>query len=226
MLLDPAECLLIVIDHQPRLMPAIADGAQVLARARVLAQAAQRLHVPVLGTEQNPAKLGPLDDALRASCARVLPKLSFSACRDGLVDLIDDWAQAMPGRDPSRGDQRSNQRGPNTQPLGNARSLPKHLQKAVPPPAAPQRSHLVLAGCEAHVCLLQTALDLIDTEEFDVSIVTDACGSRRTSDRDAAFDRLAGAGAQLITTEMAVFEWLGSAEHAAFKEVQALIKPL
>lgn len=61
--------------------------------------------------------------------------------------------------------------------------------------------------CETHVCLLQTALDLL-TEEMDVWVVTDACSSRTERNRDAAFDRLAGAGAELVTTEMVLFEWL------------------
>ena len=81
----------------------------------------------------------------------------------------------------------------------------------------------MMAGCETHVCLLQTALDLLD-EEFDVWVVTDACSSRTERNRDAAFDRLAGAGAELVTTEMVAFEWLRTAEHEAFRDVQALIK--
>ena len=55
-------------------------------------------------------------------------------------------------------------------------------------------------------------------------VVTDACGSRTERNRDAAFDRLAGAGAELVTTEMVAFEWLGSCEHPAFKDVLGLIK--
>jgi len=54
--------------------------------------------------------------------------------------------------------------------------------------------------------------------------VTDACGSRTERNRDAAFDRLAGAGAELVTTEMVIFEWLGSCESPVFKEALALVK--
>jgi nicotinamidase-related amidase len=105
---------------------------------------------------------------------------------------------------------------------GNARSLPKHLQK----PAATEdegRSTIVMAGCEAHVCLLQTALDLLEGE-FDVWVVTDACSSRSERNRDAAFDRLAGNGAELVTTEMVAFEWLRSSDHEMFRPVLGLIK--
>jgi nicotinamidase-related amidase len=86
-----------------------------------------------------------------------------------------------------------------------------------------ERNTVVIAGCEAHICLMQTALDLLE-DEFDVWVVTDACGSRTERNRDAAFDRLAGAGAELVTTEMVLFEWLRTAEHPLFKPVQALIK--
>ena len=110
---------------------------------------------------------------------------------------------------------------PRSVPQGNARSLPRHLQKPVAPEA--RRAQLVLAGCEAHVCLLQTALELLD-QDWEVFVVTDACGSRTERNRDAAFDRLAGAGAELVTTEMVAFEWVESADHSAFKAVSALVK--
>jgi len=70
---------------------------------------------------------------------------------------------------------------------------------------------------------MQTALGLLE-DDVDVWVVTDACSSRSERNRDAAFDRLAGAGAELVTTEMVAFEWLGTAEHPAFKEVLALVQ--
>ena len=70
---------------------------------------------------------------------------------------------------------------------------------------------------------LPSALELLE-QEFDVWVVTDACTSRHERDRDAAFDRLAGAGAELLTTEMVMFEWLRDCEHPAFKNILSLIK--
>ena len=201
MLLDVSESQLVLIDYQARLMPAMADAAGALANAARLAEAAQLLEVPVWGTEQNPSRLGPLPPELRDRCQRVMAKMEFSGCAEGLSEWLRPPAKA---------------------PQGNARSLPRHLQK----PQAEQgggRGMIVVAGCEAHICLLQTALDLLD-DEFDVWVVTDACTSRTDRNRDAAFDRLAGAGAELVTTEMVLFEWLGGAEHPLFKQVQALIK--
>jgi nicotinamidase-related amidase len=71
--------------------------------------------------------------------------------------------------------------------------------------------------------VLQTALDLLE-DEFEVWVVTDACSSRTERNRDAAYDRLAGAGAELVTTEMVLFEWLRTSEHPLFKDIQGLIK--
>jgi nicotinamidase-related amidase len=200
MLLDASESQLVLIDFQARLMPAIFEGSQVLANAVRLAQMAQVMQVPVWGTEQNPEKLGPNAAELRGLCRKTLAKMHFSAVAEGLADWLRPPVRATGG---------------------NARSLPKHLQK--PQVETPDRPTLVVAGCEAHVCLLQTALELIE-QEFDVWVVTDACGSRTDRNRDAAFDRLASAGAELVTTEMVAFEWMRTADHPAFREVQALIK--
>lgn len=199
MLLDASDSQLVLVDYQERLMAAIPEREAVLANARRLAQAARLLDVPVWGTEQNPGKLGQNDPSLRSACQRTVAKMHFSAVEEGLLDCL---------RPPVRGG-------------GNARSLPRHLQK----PAAPTqtRGTVVLAGCEAHVCLLQTALELAE-QEMDVWVVTDACASRTERNRDAAFDRLAGTGCELVTTEMVLFEWLRTAEHPAFREIQALIK--
>ena len=200
MLLDADESQLVLVDYQEKLMPAIFESQAVLANAMRLAQAARLLHVPVLGTEQNPQKLGGNDPALKALCNQTLSKMSFSAATDELL-----WALRPPARPVS----------------GNARSLPKHLRK--PQEQQPERPSIVIAGCEAHVCLMQTALELLE-HEFEVWVVTDACSSRTERNRDAAFDRLAGAGAELVTTEMVVFEWLRDCEHPAFREALALIK--
>lgn len=209
MLLDVDECQLVLVDYQARLMPALADGPGALANGVRLAQAAELLDVPTFGTEQNPAKLGENDARIRAACQQTLAKMSFSAADEGLLELL---------RPPVR---RPAPQG------GNVRSLPKHLRQRAEQQrhdeAAQGRNTVVIGGCEAHVCLLQTALALLE-DEFDVVVVTDACASRTERNRDAAFDRLAAAGAELVSTEMVLFEWLRTAEHPAFKEVQALIK--
>lgn len=203
MLIDSAHCQLILVDYQEKLMPALLESDKALANALRLAQAAELLGVPTWGTEQNPAKLGPNAPELRALCRQTLPKMAFSGVYEGLLDVLRPPAKA---------------------PAGNARSLPRHLQKSRQAREQEEaRSSIVLGGCETHVCLLQTALELVE-EEFDVWVVTDACTSRTQSNRDAALDRLASAGVELVSTEMVLFEWLRTAEHPVFKAVHALIK--
>jgi nicotinamidase-related amidase len=211
MLLDADDSQLVLIDYQARLMPLIFENEMVVANALRLARMAHAMAVPVWGTEQNPDGLGrntpeliaAIEAASDAGGGKTLAKMHFNAVEDGLAD----WLRP-PVRKPTQG--------------GNARSLPKHLQR----PAEPEpegRNTIVIAGCEAHVCLMQTALGLLE-EEFDVWVVTDACSSRSERNRDAAFDRLAGAGAELVTTEMVAFEWMRTSEHPAFREVLGLVK--
>ena len=82
---------------------------------------------------------------------------------------------------------------------------------------------VVVAGCEAHVCLLQTALGLL-AAGLRVAVVPDACGSRRPADKALAMQRLLQAGATLVSSEMVAFEWLRSCEAPQFKAVLQLIK--
>lgn len=85
------------------------------------------------------------------------------------------------------------------------------------------RPHIVIGGCETHVCMLQTALSLLDAG-FKVWVVADATGSRNEFDRDVALDRLHQSGAKIVTVEMVAFEWMRDSRHPRFKDVQALIK--
>jgi Amidases related to nicotinamidase len=199
MLLDASTSQLVLVDYQERLMPAIFEGAAVLARRGCLRRWRGAAGARV-GHRAKP--LAPGRERRRA--ARAVPA---NPCQNALQRGrrgLGEWLRPPPKA-----------------PAGNARSLPRHLQK--PQQAAPARGSIVIAGCEAHVCLLQTALDLIE-DEFEVWVVTDACSSRTERNRDAAFDRLAGAGAELVTTEMVAFEWLRSCEHPAFKELLPLLK--
>jgi nicotinamidase-related amidase len=85
------------------------------------------------------------------------------------------------------------------------------------------RSVAVVCGVEAHVCVAQTALDLL-ADGIEVHVVADAVASRSPFDRDTALTRLRDRGATVTTTEAVAFELLGGAAHPAFKAVQGLIK--
>ncbi len=179
-LIDPLRSVLVLVDYQSKLLPAIHEGRRVLANAVRLADAARLLGIRVVATEENPAGLGLNDPAIRARSDETLEKRHFDACSDGLVPLL-----AAPHR---------------------------------APPA-----EVAIAGCETHVCLLQTALGLI-AAGLRVCVVADACGSRSPFDHGAALDRLRGAGAVVVTLEMAVFEWLRTCDHPRFREALALVK--
>lgn len=168
--------LLLVIDLQARLMPAIDRAGAVIANARRLRDAARLLEIPLLFTEQNRNGLGPTVAELAPGDAPVIDKMTFDAVRaPGFLDRL------------------------------------------------PPRPDIVVAGCEAHVCVLQTVLGLRAAGRH-VCVVRDATGARRPENRDAAIDRMARHGADIVTTEMVMFEWLGTAEHPRFREALSLIK--
>jgi len=173
---DPHNSMLVVIDMQARLTPAIDGAASILANVGRLAGAAALFAVPALFTEQNPKGLGPTVAQLSPDPSVVVSKMTFDACRS-----------------------------------------PEFLLRV------PAERVVVMAGCEAHVCVLQTALGLVDRGRR-VFVVSDAIGSRRAESKETAIARMARHGVEIVTTEMVVFEWLGSAEHPRFRQATALIK--
>ena len=83
--------------------------------------------------------------------------------------------------------------------------------------------HVTLAGIEAHVCVAQTALELLGMG-FRVQVPADAVASRGTLDWDIALRRMEGSVAVVTTTEAVLFEWLEGCDHPKFKQISALIK--
>jgi nicotinamidase-related amidase len=82
---------------------------------------------------------------------------------------------------------------------------------------------VVVAGAEAHVCVLQTVLDLLAAGRR-VALAADAIGSRDPADKAAAIDRARQHGAEIVTSEMVLFEWLRDARHPRFREVHKLLR--
>lgn len=176
MLASPDQTILLIIDMQSKLMPAIEDHAYVLGQCIRLAKVAQQLDIPIIGTEENPASLGENHPELKVLCQQTVTKFHFDGCRDGLINHIPT-----------------------------------------------DRKQLVLVGCEAHVCLMQTALGLIE-HGYAVTIAIDAIGSRQSIDKTMASLHLKESGATLKTVEMLAFEWLKTCKHPSFKNTLALIK--
>ena len=85
------------------------------------------------------------------------------------------------------------------------------------------RKQVLLAGIEAHVCVYQTALDLLGAG-FEVEVVSDAVSSRAAANAELGRQRMRDAGARLTGVEMALFELLRTAEAPAFREVARIVK--
>ncbi|MGD9985714.1 isochorismatase family protein [Pseudonocardia sp.] len=177
MLLTASRSVLLIIDVQERLMPAIHDGESVVARTALLGEAAAALDVPVAATEQYPQGLGPTVAALAGFPQLVMPKTAFSAVAEPGFDML-----LPPGRD-----------------------------------------EVVVTGAEAHVCVLQTVLGLRE-RDVRVVLVADAVGSRRESDRQAALARAREHGAEVVTSEMVMFEWLRDSRHPRFRDVSKMLR--
>jgi len=89
--------------------------------------------------------------------------------------------------------------------------------------ASRQVADVILCGMETHVCVLQTALDLVENG-FQVFVAADAVSSRAVENHQLGLQRMRDAGAVIVSVEMAVFELLGKAGTAEFKQVIALLK--
>lgn len=174
MLIVAAQSLLLVVDVQERLVPALHDGAALVQRTAWLVRVAQRLGVPVAASEQYPQGLGPTVAPVRSLLpeAAIAAKVHFSLVRaDAFASLPDI-----------------------------------------------DRPQVVIAGAEAHVCVLQTACDVL-ARGREVFVVADAVASRHDADRMLAIDRLRARGAEIVSCEMVAFEWLERAATPAFREV-------
>lgn len=94
--------------------------------------------------------------------------------------------------------------------------LLKELQKS-------GKKQIIIWGIETHICVHQTVAALIEAG-FEVTVVSDACGSRDESEYKSALACMMRNGANIKTTEMILFELLKGAKHPNFKEIQSLIK--
>ncbi|MDY0271365.1 MAG: hydrolase [Advenella sp.] len=174
MRIKASESLLLVIDLQSRMLPAIDNGPEVLAQATWMVDVAQAIGIPVLATEQYPKGLGHTESNLlsRLPEQQVLEKIHFSAV------------------------------------MG---------QELLKTPFSTRRQW-VIVGTEAHVCVQQTALDLLAAGR-DVFIVDEAVGSRKPRDKELALQRLQQNGAEIVSREMVAFEWLEEANTPLFRDV-------
>ena len=86
-----------------------------------------------------------------------------------------------------------------------------------------KKEHVILCGIETHICIYQTAVDLLD-EGKNVNVRADAVSSRTCENKLIALSAMAAKGAQISTVEMLLFELLKTANHPKFKAIARLIK--
>jgi nicotinamidase-related amidase len=86
-----------------------------------------------------------------------------------------------------------------------------------------QRSQVLIAGIETHVCIAQTAGDLLDLG-LSPYLAVDTTGSRHERDAAVALQRMRDLGIVITTTEAAILELTGSSKHPRFREISRLIK--
>jgi nicotinamidase-related amidase len=169
-----AESALAVIDIQERLASAMPAREAVARATGILLEAAQRLGVPVLVSEQYPKGLG-------VTVAEVAAKLPEGAAR------FEKTRFSAFGALPS------------------------------------ERRQVVIAGMEAHVCVLQTALELA-AAGHEVFVVEDAVCSRSEANRANALSRMRAEGIVVTNVESVVFEWLRDARNEHFRDLSKLIR--
>ena len=174
------DAVLVMIDFQERLMPAMKDHEGLEASVIKLVRGIRTLSVPVLVTQQYTKGLGetvqPITDAIGEFTP--IEKTDFSAA----AEL--NFLEALNGTG---------------------------------------KTTVILCGIEAHVCVAQTALILLELG-YDVFLVEDGVSSRHSNDKKTAIRRMVQAGARPVSVEAVLFELLGTAKAAEFKEISRIVK--
>jgi nicotinamidase-related amidase len=180
--LDAAQCALVVIDIQEKLLPPIFQRDQLVRNAQLLIRAAEILKIPVLISTQYSKGLG----GTVPEVASLLPG----------VESIDKTLFSCFGSDAFC-------------------SLLKRLPG--------NRNTLLLCGMESHICVAQTALAAL-REGYLVHVASDAVSSRTEWNWRVGLDRMRAAGAVISSTEMMIYELMGSSSSAAFKALLPHLK--
>jgi nicotinamidase-related amidase len=172
--------VLIVIDIQNNLFQAMHDKEKLLTQAIKVIKGANIFNIPIIVTEQTPAKLGQTVQQItqELKSTEIISKETFSC-----------W-----GNNTFRGK------------LGIF-----------------SRREVIVMGIESHVCVYQTAIDLIENG-YSVHVVADAVSSRTKDNRDIGLAAMKNAGAHLTGAEMVLFELLRSAGDDKFKEIYRIVK--
>ncbi len=188
--LKKEDAVLVGIDFQERLMPAMKNSVELEALAVKLVKGCRILGVPTIITQQYTKGLGP----------------TVSAIASALTEKIDEE-------------------------IGDSELLPveKTSFSAMGEPAFVEaleklgRKTVIIAGIEAHVCVQQTVIDLLE-KGYTVFVANDCISSRSNTDKKYSQRRMGDAGAVGTTCESILFELCGGAKEPGFKQISALVK--
>jgi nicotinamidase-related amidase len=175
-------------------------GADVLVVIDVQGKLARRMH-------DHPAYLENIVRIARGARLLGIPVVWAEQNPRGLGETVPEVAAALDGLSPI----------PKTAFSCGADPAVREALRAT----ACRRAFLV--GIEAHICVFQTAVDLLD-DGWEVEVVTDAVSSRTPANAAVGVGRMRDAGARATSVEMALYAWLGSSEHPRFREVLALVR--
>lgn len=170
----------LIIDFQEKLVPAIADHDEIVAKAAIFAAGLKELGVPMAVTQQYTKGLGETVPAMKEAIGAFEPmeKTAFSAMG---CDAFVEWAKAQ------------------------------------------GKKTILVCGVEAHICVLQSIIDLIG-EGYRVFIVADCVGSRVVYNKEYAIQRAVQEGAFVTTCEGALYEMTQGAGTPHFKAISKLTK--
>jgi len=198
------DCCLAVVDVQGKLAQLMADRESLFQNLRIVIQAAKILEIPILWCQQVPQALGP-----------TVPEIAELLTGSGVEGVAPARPQAGNVPAPHGG-------GP-IEPIDKASFSCCGQEQFNAQLNTLGREQVLLCGIETHVCIYQTAMDLMEGG-LDVTVIGDAVSSRTASNRHIALTRLAAEGAHISSTEMALFELLKTAQHPQFRDIARLVK--
>ena len=175
--------MLVVIDFQEKLMPAMYDRNDVEEKTARMIRGAKALGLPVVVTQQYTRGLGETVPVVAEALGEYEPidKVTFSCC-------------------------------------GNEEFL-----AAVNKAKEDGRTSVIITGCETHICVEQTALDLLEMG-FDVFLAADCVQSRTRENREISLRRMEKAGIVISSYESMLYDMLESAKAPEFKAISAIVK--
>ena len=200
--LDPAECALIVIDIQQKLLPPIFERERVVKNSQLLIRAAGILNIPTIATTQYAKGLGETVSEVKSLLPdEPVDKQMFSCFGS------DAFCSALKG----------------VPHVSGVSHVSRGLRDVGILPDARPRNTVLLCGMESHICVAQTALAAL-REGHLVHVASDAVSSRTEWNWKIGLDRMRAAGAVISSTEMIIYELLRSSGTEEFKKMLAYLK--